>query len=794
MNSVRGARAANSARGRVVNSVRGARAANSARGRVVNSVRGARAANSARQRLIVVWLVAGSAPAAMIGAFCYYTMAYDRGTPHDGDMVGHAATAEWLRTLPWWDWRGWSDWFFGGQAIGVNYPPLGHVWMRFTHPDLGQLAAVAIGLLVLLPWGVLHLARAMGYPPRAQRAAVAAALMIPTVSVNMHWVLPGFQMFTTLFGSWPAMMAAVIGLHAVAWAARCRRPVEAGVVAGVSVLFNASIVPGIVVVSGVLLLTSGASGRAIFRWAVTAGAAALAVCSWWLVSFVAGWERLVRWEVPLSSSLFDNGVWLLVVLVTVCVAVVWAAFRGGIGARRLAVAAASGLLVTVLTDRVGYLRAERWLLMSFLTAVVSAASLVSVEPFWKRWQSVRGAWIIPGAVRMLVCLCLISISVLPLVVLVPLSVWFVLLPPRRSWVWSSVLGWTILLAFNAGNMITNHYHYEKHIDSAEVSADASKIISAIDAGGEGHESGLVYLNANVHGEYCRHVHPWDITTKTGGRLRTLDGLYIETNVASEFQYIFQRIRWGYAAARRPDWDDVMGMSDKSTQEVGILDPVTLAGALGARWHIQYNIDCSATVIDLPTSAMASGVTVAPAFTEEAWHRSAALWWLAALSGVYEVESSDVDMMSMSDILLWGKPLPQFNEVPILVNSEVRADHSVDQAASGVSLVTAQDKLVVQAETAGWVWLRVPWDPYWRSVGGTPVHKGGPGHLIVWAQRGSTELRWSVPVAVDIVAATVTIASLLIVMASVRGERRRRQQVGSGARRRRFASEGLPADT
>ena len=182
----------------------------------------------------------------------------------------------------------------------MNYPPLGHAWMRFIHPVHGQLAAVLIGLLVLLPWGVLHLARAMGYPPRAQRAAVAAALMLPTGSATMHWLLSGFQMYETLFGSWPAMLAAVIGLHAAAWAACCRRPVEAGVVAGLSVLFNATIAPGMAVVSGVLLVTSGASGRAAFRWAATAGATALAVCSWWLVPFIAGWERLVRWEIELS--------------------------------------------------------------------------------------------------------------------------------------------------------------------------------------------------------------------------------------------------------------------------------------------------------------------------------------------------------------------------------------------------------------------------------------------------------------------------------------------------------------
>ena len=31
-----------------------------------------------------------------------------------------------------------------------------------------------------------------------------------------------------------------------------------------------------------------------------------------------------------------------------------------------------------------------------------------------------------------------------------------------------------------------------------------------------------------------------------------------------------------------------------------------------------------------------------------------------------------------------------------------------------------------------------------QLGGTPVRKGGPGHLVIWAERGVTELRWSVP--------------------------------------------------
>ena len=203
--------------------------------------------------------------------------------------VGAGAHAEWLGTLPWWDWRGWSDWFYGGQAIGVNYPPLGHAWMRFTHPVHGQMAAVALGLLVLLPWGALRLARAVGCTPRAQRAAVAAALVLTAASGDMHVTLPGFHQQHTFFSSWPAMLATIIGLHASAWAARCERPVRCGAVAGVAVLLSASVVPGVAVVCVVLLATSGASFRQAVRWAATAGAAALAVGAWWLVPFLAGW-------------------------------------------------------------------------------------------------------------------------------------------------------------------------------------------------------------------------------------------------------------------------------------------------------------------------------------------------------------------------------------------------------------------------------------------------------------------------------------------------------------------------
>jgi len=142
---------------------------------------GAEDRRAERRRLAAVWLAAGSAVAAAVGSG-WVLVLRNGGRPPGGDMVGHAAAAEWLRTLPWWDWRGWSDWFYGGQAIGVNYPPLGHAWMRFTDPVHGQMAAVAIGLLVVLPWGALRLARAVGYSSRAQRASVAAVLVLAALS------------------------------------------------------------------------------------------------------------------------------------------------------------------------------------------------------------------------------------------------------------------------------------------------------------------------------------------------------------------------------------------------------------------------------------------------------------------------------------------------------------------------------------------------------------------------------------------------------------------------------------
>ena len=685
-----------------------------------------------RRRLAAVWLGAGSAVAAMV-AVSWYTVVNHGGNAPGGDMIGHAAAAEWLRTLPWWDWRGWSDWFYGGQAIGVNYPPLGHAWMRFTDPVHGQMAAVALGLLVLLPWGALRLARAVGCAPRAQRAAVGAVLVLVVASAGMHWVLSGFHQQNTFFGSWPAMLAIVSGLFCAAWASRCCRPVACGVVAGVAVLMNATVVPGVAVVCAVLLATSGVSFRQALRWVGTASAAALAVCAWWLVPFLAGWDRLVRWEASLATAWDLGGFWQVAVLALVGTAATWAARGVGGPFRRLALAAGAGLLATMLADLFGYLRSERWLELPILVATLAAAGLLAATPRRSSLRPVRPAWTVLG-VAFLVVFVVITLRL----EFLPLAVWL-LWGSRRTWAWSSALAWSVvLLSVPFVSLIRGPAPPEP--------LSATPLGAAALQGGPDAE-GLVYtehLYNTAAGDVgvCAWGYPWRTTMETGGRIRPLFGLYRETGATVEFLDADVDLRFGaFEGGVLPHWFDAW----QDAGGLSLYSPAR-AEALGARWYAACDADGNATVTELP-GVMAIGVTVAPHPDEEAWHRAAVEWWIALPSDAAAVP------------VLW----PRGGD---------SSAHPVDQSATGVSLHTGQDSLAVRADGAGWVWLRVPWDPDWRSAGDTPVHKGGPGHLVVWAERGVTELRWSVPGAVDAAAAAVTGASLLALIALAAMNRRR----------------------
>ena len=715
-----------------------------------------------RRRLAGVWLAAGSALAAMVGVSWYVVVAYGGHAP-GGDWTGHAATAEWLRTMPWWDWRGWSDWFYGGQAIGVSYPPLGHAWMRFTHPVYGQMAAVTLGLLVLLPWGTLRLARAVGCTPSGQRAAIAGVLVLTAASGQMHWVLSGFHATSTFYGSWPAMLAIVLGLHSAAWAARCRSPVTAGIVVGLAALLNATVVPGVAVVCAALLATSGASFSRAARWAATAGCASLAVCAWWLVPFVAGWARLVRWEAPLSDSWIYGDLWQAAVLATVGIAAAWAARRGPASSRRLAVAALAGLTATLLGDLVGYLRPERWMELPLLVAAMAASGLVA-DRTMTAIRPARPAWVVLGAAFLIV----FAVITLRLEA-IPLALWL-LWRPHRAWVWGGALAWAAVL------LLVPLWGQISHPTPPE-----PRPVTPLEAAAQQAEpgiSGLVFSDRLYHtasGDVreCEWVDPWRTTADTRGTIRPLFGLYRETSSSAEFQDFEIQMRGGSyePGGPRPHWFDAWTAAGSPS-----IDASAAAHALGARWLATCDAEGNASVTELPV-VRAEGVTVAPHAAEDAWHEAAVEWWISLTS-----ESAASERNGS-------------HPVPVLASGDVgRTSLPYDQAASGVSLRVGRDSLTVEAQTPGWVWLRVPWDPDWRSTDDSPVLKGAPGHLIVWAKQGVTELRWAVPGTVDAAAAAVTGVAVLAATALAAVNRRRGFQTDSD--RSRPAADALEkfADT
>ena len=715
-------------------------------------------ASTQRRRLAAVWLAAGSAVAFMIGANWYSEVIRTGELPLGTDMVGHAAAAEWLRTMPWWDWRGWSDWFYGGQAIGINYPPMSHIWMRFTHPVHGQMTAVAIGLLVLLPWGALRLARAVGYPPQMQRIAVGAVLILTAASGSMHWVLSGFHAFWTFWGSWPAMLSAVIGLYTAAWAARCHHPVRAGFVAGVALLCNATLIPGWAVIWAVLLATSGTSFRQGIRWAVTAGAAALAVSGWWLVPFVASWDRLVRWEVVLHQAWGFGGTYQVVVLAAIGLGAAWASRRPG-PARRLAGAAASGLGVTLMADWTGWLRPERWLASAVLLAAIACAGSAVRVPVLPPTEHLRPVW------RLHIALGLIVFVVLTLrLEILALAIGLFLLTPR-SWAWVGGLAWGAILLWDGLWGVTSDPSRSLVESPLEIAEEQSSP----------NVGGLVYLdslNITPKGSfvYCYWTKPWIATVSTSGRVRPLAGLYRETSPAAEFIDI-EALMGGLTGdnkAVRPHWYEVWQDAGSPPIKGGL----ATAKALGARWYAGCDEEGSISLTDLG-GVTATGVTVDVFSSEDAWHRAAVRWWIPIAAEL------------RTEPELWE---------PVPIRSADNDGRPALQAAAGVWLRPDGDRLIVGADTAGWAWLRVPWDPYWEAPTGAAVRKGGPGHLVVWVPEGETELVWRVPAVVDATAAAVTGGAGLTVLVMAFRNRRRSDDLDPDRPRPARAAVGLYADT
>ena len=710
-------------------------------------------ASTQRRRLAAVWLAAGSAVAFMVG-MAWYNIVRAGGLPPGSDLVGHAAAAEWLRTLPWWDWRGWSDWFYGGQAIGVNYPPLSHAWMRFTHPVHGQMAAVALGLLVLLPLGALRLARAVGYPPRLQRIAVGAVLVLATVSGAVFAFLPGFDSWATFFGSWPAMLAVVTGLFTAAWAACCHRPIAAGAVAGVALLCNSTMIPGWIVIWAILLATSGASFRQATRWAFTTGATALVISAWWVVPFLASWDRLVPWKVPL----YWHWLWSLhpIVLTVWGLGAAWAARHSG-PARRLAGSAAMGLGATLLVDWLGWLRPERWAGPALLIAAISCAGLASSRRLYPTSGHLRPVWKLHALLGIIVVAVFVRwIEILPIAA-------GLFLLPVRSWAWIGGLAWTFTL-----------YWGGLWGPDSNVLPTASSPLGVAVQGNLSSEGSVYFDSLNLaHSMYndCTWNHPWEITKSTEGRVRPLSGVYRETSSTLEFissKFLIGTGFYGVGYPNRSHW--LEAWQTAGTPQLG---ESAAAEALGARWYASCDENGVFSVIDL-AGITASGVTVAFYPSEDSWHRAAARWWISISAG-FQAEPE-----------LW-EPVPIWSETSV-------PGRPASQAASGVVLRSDGDRLTIGARAPGWAWLRVPWDPFWGSPSDTAVHKGGPGQLVVWVPEGGTELVWRVPAAVDTAAAVVTAAAGVLVLIMTVTNRHQDQERDLDRPRPVRAAVDLYADT
>ena len=274
--------------------------------------------------------------------------------------------------------------------------------------------------------------------------------------------------------------------------------------------------------------------------------------------------------------------------------------------------------------------------------------------------------------------------------------------------------------------------------------------------------GLVYLDYLYNTpsgdvRVCKWGYPWHTTMATSGRIRPLFGLYQETSATAEFLGAESELRssafegWG---GRRPHWFDAWHAAGDPS-----LESSARAAALGARWYASCDPDGNVSVTELP-GVMATGVAVNRYAGEQAWHSAAVEWWISSF-----------------------RHTPESSTVPVLTSDGSGSSaHPSDQAAQDVSLHSDKDLLTVHAEQAGWVWLRIPWDPDWRSLGNTPVHKGGPGHLVIWADQGLTELRWSVPRAVDAAAAAATGAALMCTAAMATVNRRRGWQIDPERRR------------
>ena len=427
------------------------------------------------------------------------------------------------------------------------------------------------------------------------------------------------------------------------------------------------------------------------------------------------------------------------------VAAGWTARQAAGRTRRPALGALAVLAAVLAADLFGYLRPERWLAPALLVATVVAAPALAPRATRSEARPVRPAWTLL-AVAFVIILVVVT-GRIELLAPVAWLLWWL----RRAWAALGAVAWTAVLIF---------VPFWDPVPDQPIAERPLTPIETVAAQSDRFADGLIYedhvYNTAVGDvENCAWGQPWRTTAGSGGRLRPLDGIYRETSHSAEFISAEHRLRSGSftrSLPERPHWADAWNEAGKPP-----ISTPWAAGALGSRWYAACTADGDVEVTELP-GIMASGVSVQPHDGTEEWHRAAVRWWLPIAAG------PAADGVVTDDAL-------DVSPVPIRAAGGMGA-YPADQPASGVTLHADGDALTVRVQRAGWAWLRVPWDPWWHAEGDAPVHKGGPGHLVVWAPQGETTLRWAVPTGVDVAAAAATGVAILGAVALAVLNRRR----------------------
>ena len=249
---------------------------------------------------------------------------------------------------------------------------------------------------------------------------------------------------------------------------------------------------------------------------------------------------------------------------------------------------------------------------------------------------------------------------------------------------------------------------------------------------------------------CGWGDPWALVASTDTNLRPLTGLYRETSASSEFIAVAETSRRDFGVvlgSPMDQWSHAWAASPPGAP----INHETAARALGANWYVFCDSTDTITArrLDAPR---AGGAALSAHAAEDAWHRDAVGWWAGLLTGEYDLEDAEAAVPTHGSVN-WDAYPP-------------------GQAAAGVSLLEAGESFAATAQTAGWAWIRIPWDPYWHAHDGTPILKGGPGHIVAWIDEGQNNYGWWVPRRVDIAAiATTTTAAALALTLLITGRRR-----------------------